>query len=136
MEIFKIGNLSVSPGRLVACNLSVVACEVATTPGFSGSPVCLLENPRMFIGIHSRGRNGKNYGLSVSVKDPGFYHLYSTLVVPELRIAELCQEDIDAINKYLRVGDTPLIMSQLKRGHTGREILYFFFCEKDLYTRR
>jgi hypothetical protein len=122
MEIFKIGNLSVSPGRLVACNLSVVACEVATTPGFSGSPVCLLENPRMFIGIHSRGRNGKNYGLSVSVKDPGFYHLYSTLVVPELRIAELCQEDIDAINKYLRIGDTPLIMSQLKRGHTGREI--------------
>lgn len=45
MEIFKIGNLSVSPSRLVACNSSAVACEVATTPGFSGSPVCLPANP-------------------------------------------------------------------------------------------
>ena len=76
---------------------------------------------RIFIGILSRGRNGKNYGLSVSVKDPGFYLLYSTLVVPELRIVDRCQEDIDAINNYLRIGDAPLLMSLLERSG-GREI--------------
>ena len=78
---------------------------------------------RIFIGILSRGRNGKNYGLSVSVKDPGFYLLYSTLVVPELRIVDRCQEDIDAINNYLRIGDAPLLMSLLERSG-GREIWY------------
>ena len=109
-ELFTAGHLSISPGPLLAYNSSALACEVATTPGFSGSPVCLLKNPRMFIGIHYRARHGKDYALSISVKDAGFYHLYSTVVVPELRRAELCQEDIDAINNYLRIGgDTELI---------------------------
>ena len=109
-KLFKAGHLSISPGPLLAYNSSALACEIASTPGFSGSPVCLLKNPRMFIGIHYRARRGKDYTLSVSVKDPGFYQLYSTLVVPELRDAELCQEDIDAINNYLSIGgDTQLI---------------------------
>ena len=113
-ELFTAGHLSISPGPLLAYNSSALACSVATTPGFSGSPVCLLKNPRMFIGIHYRAQHGKGYALSVSVKDAGFYHLYSTLVVPELRNAELCQEDIDAINNYLRIGgDTELITSKI-----------------------
>ena len=66
----------------------------------------------MFSGIHYRGRHGKDHALSVSVRDPGFYHLYSTLVVPELRDAELCQEDIDAINNYLSIGETLPITSK------------------------
>ena len=113
-KLFTAGHLSISPGPLLAYNSSALACEVATTPGYSGSPVCLLKNPRMFIGIHYRARHGKDYALSVSVKDAGFYHLYSTLVVPELRNAKLCQEDIDAINNYLRIGgDTELITSKI-----------------------
>lgn len=111
-ELFKVGYLSLSPGPIIACNSSALACEVATVPRFSGSPVCLLENPRMFVGIHYRARYGKNYALSVSVKDAGFYYLYSALVVPELRNAVLCQEDIDAINDYLRIGTTPLLTSR------------------------
>jgi len=111
-KLFEYGNLSISPGPLIASNSSALACEVATTPGYSGSPVCLLENPRMFIGIHYRARHGKDYALSISVKDAGFYRLYSELVVPELRKAELLQEDIDEINKYLSIGDTEPIVSR------------------------
>lgn len=111
-QLFTFGNLSVSPGPLLASNVSALACEVATTPGFSGSPVCLVKNPRMFVGIHYRARTGKNYSLSVSVKDDGFYHMYSTLVVPELRNAELCQDDIEAINEYLSIGTTELLINK------------------------
>lgn len=111
LELFTPGNLSISPGPVIARNSSAIACEVATVPGFSGSPVCLLKNPRMFVGIHYRARSGKNYALSISVKDKGFYHLYSTLVVPTLREIKnnLCEEDVDAINDYLRIGETPLL---------------------------
>jgi hypothetical protein len=66
----------------------------------------------MFVGIHYRARSGKNYSLSVSVKDDGFYHMYSTLVVPELRNAELCQDDIEAINEYLSIGTTELLINR------------------------
>jgi V8-like Glu-specific endopeptidase len=111
-KLFTFGHLSISAGPLLGYNTSALACKIATTPGFSGSPVCLLTNPRKFSGIHYRGRHGKDHALSVSVRDPGFYHLYSTLVVPELRDAGLCQEDIDAINKYLSIGVTPLITSK------------------------
>jgi hypothetical protein len=31
------------------------------------------------VGILYRARSGKNYSLSVSVKDDGFYHMHSTL---------------------------------------------------------
>ena len=62
-EIFSPGNLSVSPGLLLGFNSSVLATEFSTVKGFSGSPVVLLKNPRMFVGIHYRGRKGKNYGL-------------------------------------------------------------------------
>ena len=109
-EIFQSGNLSVSPGPLLAYNSNAIAYEVATIPGFSGSPVCLLKNPRMFIGIHYRARHGKDYSLSTSVQDAGFYHLYSTLVVPELRKADLCQDDIDLVNNYLCIGTTPPLL--------------------------
>jgi hypothetical protein len=112
-DLFTFGNLSVSPGPLLAYNSTAIACEVATIPGFSGSPVCLLENPRMFIGVHYRARHGKDYTLSTSVQDVGFYQLYSTLVVPELREADLCQDDIDLVNKYLSIGTTPPLQHRL-----------------------
>ena len=101
----------------------VLTCEVATTPGYAGSPICILNNPRMFIGIHCHTphirhthiRKGSDYTYAISVRDAGFYHIYSTLVVPELRmcISELCSEDIYAINSYLRAyGNTePLVES-------------------------
>ena len=115
-QLFTVGNLSVSPGPLLGCNTAALACEVATTPGYSGSPICLLRDPRSFVAIHYRARQGKDYSLAVSVTDPGFYHLYSTLVVPELRlcVAELCSEDIYAINSYLKAYGTtaPLVVSQ------------------------
>ena len=111
-KLFTAGHLSISPGPLLGYNSSALACEVATTPGYSGSPVCLLKNLRMLVGIHYRARAEKDYALSVSVRDAGFYHLYSTLVVPELREAELCQEDIERINDYLRIGNTQLITSK------------------------
>lgn len=103
----KIFGTILSPGVLLGSNSAEISCEVATIPGFSGSPVCLLSNPRMFIGIHNRGR--KDYALSTSVLDAGFYHLYSTLVVPELRKANLCQDDINAVNNYLRIGSCELL---------------------------
>ena len=99
-----------SPGPLLASNVSSLACEVATTPGFLGSPVCLVRNPRMFVGIYHRARSGKNYSHSVSVKDDAFYHMYSTLVVPELRNAELCQDDI--VNDYLSIRTTELLINR------------------------
>ena len=108
-KLFTFGNLSVSPGPLLSFNSNAIAYEVATIPGFSGSPVCLLENPRMFIGIHYRARHGKDYALSTSVQDEGFYRLYSELVVPELREADICQADIALINNYLRRGTTDLL---------------------------
>jgi V8-like Glu-specific endopeptidase len=112
-KLFTVGNLSISPGPLLGYNSSALACKIATIPGFSGSPVCMLKNPRMFSGVHYRCRDGSDYALSISVQDPGFYHLYSTLVVPELRDAELCQEDIDAINNYLSIGETKLITNKI-----------------------
>lgn len=48
-KLFTVGNLSVSPGPLLAYNSSALACGMATTPGFSGSPVCLLKNPQMLL---------------------------------------------------------------------------------------
>jgi hypothetical protein len=69
-KLFRKGSLSVSPGRLIAWNSSALAYEVATIPGFSGAPVCLLRNPRFFVGIHYLGRKEKDYKLAVSVKDP------------------------------------------------------------------
>ena len=42
-------------------------------------------------------------------KDAGFYHLYSTLVIPALRKVNLCPQDRKLINEYLSIGDTPLL---------------------------
>lgn len=111
-ELFKVGHLSVSPGPLLDFNSNAIAYAVATIPGFSGSPVCLLGNPRMFIGVHYRARHGKDYALSTSVKDKGFYELYSTCVVPELRKANLCPDDIKLVNDYLCLGTTPLLREE------------------------
>ena len=140
-HLFTVGNLSVSPGLLLGYSTGtaapgktaegtttqsavVLTCEVATTPGYTGSPICLLTNPRMFIGIHcltphiltdthTRQDMNNNYTYAISVTDPCFYHIYSTLVVPELRmcISELCSEDIYAINSYIKAyGNTaPLV---------------------------
>ena len=107
-EIFSPGNLSVSPGLLLGFNSSVLATEFSTVKGFSGSPVVLLKNPRMFVGIHYRGRKGKNYGLSVSCSDPGFYTLYINNVVPKLKVANLTQQERDAINRYITSGSSDL----------------------------
>lgn len=86
-EIFHAGILSVSPGPVCGFNNHVVAAQVSTTPGFSGGPICRIENPRMFVAVHYRVRKGKNYELSVSVRDPAFYKLYSDIAVPALRNA-------------------------------------------------
>jgi hypothetical protein len=67
-----------------------------------------MENPRLFVAVHYRVRRGKNYELSVSVRDPAFYKLYSETVVPFLRKAELSQDDKRLINNYLSAcGSTP-----------------------------
>lgn len=132
-KLFTVGHLSISAGPLLGYNTSALACKIATTPGFSGSPVCLLTNPRMFSGIHYRGRHGKDHALSVSVRDPGFYHLYSTLVVPELRDAELCQEDIDAINSYLSIGETlPITSKKTCPSSQTTSIAYGWFLRREI----
>jgi hypothetical protein len=105
--IFESGNLSVSPGPVLSHCPNTISYDLATIPGFSGSPVCLLEKPRMFIGINYQGRHE-----NTSVKDENFYHFYSTFVVPELREVFLSQEDIELINNYLCIGETPLIKTK------------------------
>jgi hypothetical protein len=100
-EIFAIGNLSVSPGPVLSRNENVMACEVATIRGFSGSPLCLLSNPKLFAGIHYRGRKQKNYGISVAVSDPGFVNMYTTLALPQLRRCNISDEDKMLVNLYL-----------------------------------
>ena len=110
-KLFTSGILSISPGPLQGYNSSKLVCSVAMTPGCSGSPVCLLHNPRLFIGIHSSAQERNDSSTSISVKDDGFYQLYSNFVVPELRdSADICDEDIDAINRYLSIGTTPLLI--------------------------
>ena len=109
-KLFTAGILSISPGPLLAYSSSKLVCCVAMTPGYSGSPVCLLNNPRLFIGIQSSAQEGNDSSTSISVKDDGFYQLYSNFVVPELRDSDLCDEDIDAINRYLSIGTTPLLI--------------------------
>lgn len=108
-DIFKHpGVLSVSPGPVCGYNNHVIAAQVSTTPGFSGAPICRMENPRLFVAVHYRVRRGKNYELSVSVRDSAFYKLYSETVVPFLRKAELSQDDKRLINIYLSTcGSTP-----------------------------
>jgi len=110
-DLFTYNNLSVSPGQYLCGNNSVLACKYAATKGFSGGPICLIESPRHFIGVHFRGRNNRRHSLAVSVRDPGFYLLYSKRVIPILRSMrdELSPVDIEAINNYLRLGNTPLL---------------------------
>lgn len=100
-DIFTVGNLSVSPGPVLSRNVNVMACEVATIRGFSGSPLCLLSNPKLFAGVHYRGRKRKNYGLSVSVTDPGFVKMYTNRVLPQLRNSNISDEERRLVNSYL-----------------------------------
>lgn len=111
---YTFGHLSVCPGALVECDSTFLYCSAATTPGFAGSPVCLMDNPRMFIGIHGSAGHSMEYTRSMSVMDSRFYELYSNSVVPHLRNCKLCAEDIDAINRYLAIGITPRLVHQVQ----------------------
>jgi hypothetical protein len=62
-DIFKSGNLSVSPGPLLGYNSTTIACEVATIPGFSGST---QKSPDVYWGSLSSSSWERLHAFNVS----------------------------------------------------------------------
>lgn len=103
-NIFRLDRRSVTPGTIVGftdwnhfTQDSMICFELSILGGFSGGPVVLLQDSRLFISIVAGAFNQENFNVGVSVNHPLFVADYIKYVVPKFKneIPELVQKFID-----------------------------------------